>query len=185
MINFTGDLIDDCKLLETEIKKINLHPATNRRHINNGKAPRSCVYGYVPWSKYSNGKPRIESQEYPGWFHSKLKTNYPFLDQIFKDFAAHHLPKDFKFTQVVVNKNFKTMKHKDAANVGRSFIVGLGDYIDGDLVVVRDDKEENIDIKYRPYGFDGSAIEHFTREFTGNRYSVVWFHNSKLDNQKK
>lgn len=185
MIHFTGDLIEDCKLLETEIKKLKLHTAQNRKEINNGKPPKSCVYGYVPWSKYSNGTPRVESQEYPGWYHSKLKTDYPFLDQIFKDFAAHHLPKDFKFSQVVINKNFKTLKHKDGSNVGKSFIVGLGDYIDGQLVTVENDVEKNIDIKYKPYGFDGSQIEHFTREFSGDRYSIVWFHNSKLDILKK
>jgi len=51
MINFTGDLIDDCKLLETEIKKINLHPATNRRQKNKGKQKNYSVKEKLQWRK--------------------------------------------------------------------------------------------------------------------------------------
>tara|TARA_R110000824_G_scaffold42883_5_gene125662 strand:+ start:275 stop:820 length:546 start_codon:yes stop_codon:yes gene_type:complete len=180
---FSGDLIHDCKQLEILIKKMKLHTANNRRQINvDAKAPISCVYGLVPFGKYSNGKLRKPSLKYKGWFHSKLKTDYPQYEDYFKTFADLHFPKTFKWSQVVINKNFKTLKHIDASNVGVSYIVGLGDYQDGELVKIDDDETEHvINIKYNPYSFNGSKYYHFTKEFTGDRYSCVFYHNSKLD----
>ena len=180
----TGELVDDCKVIETELKKIKLHTSNNRKDLNAGKAPISCVYGLVPWSKYSNGKLRIPSDEFEGWYHSKLRTDYPYLQTIFEDFANHHLPKDFEWSQVVINKNFKSLKHIDAKNVGMSYIVGLGDYSGGELAVIRDNKETLVNIKYKPYGFNGSIYSHYTMEFQGDRYSIVFYKNNKHKKRK-
>lgn len=180
---FSGNLNNDCEILLDKLRTLKLHGANNRSKINvDGKTPLSCVYGYVKFKNYSNGNPRVESTKYPGYYNSKLKTNYPELEPILKEWADLHLPKEFEYNQVVINKNFKTLKHKDAKNVGLSYIVGLGNYEGGNLVVVDgpDYFESEINIKNKPYGFDGSEKFHYTKEFKGTRYSIVFYQNNLL-----
>jgi hypothetical protein len=178
---FNGNLINDCNVLESELKKLKLHHSNNRRFINEGKSPISCVYGYVQWGKYSNGVQREESTLYPGFFKSKLMTNYPDFDNILKEFARYHLPPDFEFNTVVINKNFKTTKHIDSNNVGMSYIIGLGNYLDGELIILDEEGNETmINIKNKVFGFNGSKVYHYTNNFVGTRYSLVFYNNKNL-----
>jgi len=78
---------------------------------------------------------------------------------------------DFKFNGVMINKNWKCPPHYDNKNAGVSLICGLGNYTGGDLFV----EGKPIDIKYKPYIFNGSLQEHWTDDFEGERYSVVLF----------
>jgi hypothetical protein len=50
-------------------------------------------------------------------------------------------------------------------------IVGLGDYIGGELNI----EGEQLDIHYKPVEFDGWNKMHWTMPFIGDRYSLVWF----------
>ena len=52
-----------------------------------------------------------------------------------------------------------------------SMIVGLGDYIGGELSV----EGTNHDIRFRPLEFDGWKLRHWTIPFVGERFSLVWF----------
>mgnify|MGYP003636876273 CR=1 FL=1 len=78
---------------------------------------------------------------------------------------------DFEFTSVQINKNFKCPKHTDGRNIGASMIMSLGDFTGGDLFV----SGKRIDIKYKPYVFNGALEEHWTDDFEGDRYSIVLF----------
>lgn len=78
---------------------------------------------------------------------------------------------DFEFTSVQLNKNFKCPKHFDGKNLGNSMIMALGNFTGGDLFV----SGKRIDIKYKPFIFNGSLEEHWTDDFEGDRYSVVLF----------
>ena len=178
---FNGDLIDDCNTLLEFITNMKLHNANNRKNLNNGKAPKSCVYGYTKWKRYSNGKERKESALYPKWYDTKLKTDYPEMESIFKKFADYHLPNDFKYSDIVINKNFRTQKHKDASNVGLSYIIGLGDYEGGNVIVENQNNTTTFyNIKNQPVGFNGSLLYHSTEPFTGTRYSIVFYFNGQL-----
>eukprot|EP00946_MAST-07B_sp_MAST-7B-sp1_P003481 g3481.t1 len=75
---------------------------------------------------------------------------------------------------VAVNCNATFKPHCDSGagqGQGLSLIVGLGDYLGGELIV------EGVphDIRYNPIEFDGWNERHWTRPFTGERYSLVWF----------
>ena len=59
-----------------------------------------------------------------------------------------------------------------------SMIVGLGDYIGGELCV----EDEVVDIRYKPFEFDGWKQIHWTLPFKGERFSIVWFSPSESDN---
>ena len=59
---------------------------------------------------------------------------------------------------------------------GLSLIVGLGDYAGGALGV----EDAVHDIRYRPLEFDGYTQRHYSEEFEGERFSVVWFSSRRL-----
>jgi FkbM family methyltransferase len=73
-----------------------------------------------------------------------------------------------------VNCNAAFVPHVDsgaAANASLSYIVGLGKYQGGDLVV----EGQQRDIRYSPLAFDGWRQQHWTQPFTGERFTLVWF----------
>lgn len=114
--------------------------------------------------------------------------NYKRMD-LFEEILkiAEHLPREFVWDSVTLNQNYETAPHKDKGNRGQSVIVAFGDYADGELVVeglFHDEPTESVrepqspcvvDIKNKPLFFDGCKHMHWTRPFTGNRYSLVFY----------
>jgi hypothetical protein len=84
---------------------------------------------------------------------------------------------NFKYTTIQYNKNHRCAKHKDGRNVGESYIIGLGDYTGGELMVWdendKNPKKHNIRNKF--YKFNGSQYFHETQPFKGERYTMVYF----------
>ena len=134
------------------------------------------------------GKPRIatyignlcESVTF-GWSKSRFKKNaklqprknntkYPKVYKQLKYIASVFFP-DFKYDSITLNHNLKCEAHKDGNNVGESIIVGFGNYENGNLNI----EGESIDIKYKPYKFNGSEKTHYTEEWTGDRWSAVFY----------
>jgi hypothetical protein len=77
---------------------------------------------------------------------------------------------DFKYTTIQVNKNFASEPHFDKNNVGPSYILGLGDYTGGQLMI----EGKSYDIKNNWKKFDGTK-GHWVEPFEGTRYSLVFF----------
>jgi len=75
---------------------------------------------------------------------------------------------------VAVNKHAQFKPHVDTGSgsgQSDSLIVGLGDYVGGELFV-----EDSIhDIRYKPLTFNGWTQRHYTKVFEGERYSLVFF----------
>tara|TARA_R100001440_G_scaffold70849_2_gene93555 strand:- start:11088 stop:11585 length:498 start_codon:yes stop_codon:yes gene_type:complete len=91
---------------------------------------------------------------------------------------TQEIGKDLEYTSVQFNKNQKCKKHIDGKNTGISTIIGLGDYEGGELLIYFDGEDEPptpVDIKGKFYEFDGSKYYHETADFTGNRFSLVFF----------
>ena len=82
---------------------------------------------------------------------------------------------DIPFNSICINHNTIAEPHVDGNNVGESCIVGIGNYIGGELVVVMDNGEHKINIHNRPYTFDGSKYLHYSLPFEGERYSLIYF----------
>lgn len=84
--------------------------------------------------------------------------------------APHRPPS----STIAVNRHLQFRPHRDSgAGNGqcRSLIVGLGDYVGGELVC----EGAVHDIRYKPLEFDGWNERHWTLPFAGERYSLVWF----------
>lgn len=73
-----------------------------------------------------------------------------------------------------INCNAQFTPHVDSgrgAGQSLSMIVGLGDYVGGQLGV----EGVSYDIRYQPLEFDGWRLRHWTKPFEGERFSLVWF----------
>lgn len=72
---------------------------------------------------------------------------------------------------IQVNDNYASKPHRDRGNQGESYIVGFGDYTGGNLNV----EGTSHNIRHRGYTFNGANLLHHTEEWTGHRYSLVFF----------
>ena len=108
-----------------------------------------------------------------------LKTRDPKYKKLFIETKKLMRLKDpkFKYTSIQYNKNQRAARHRDAKNVGFSYIVGMGNYTGGELIIF-DENEKNPkkhNIKNRFYLFNGSIYPHETASFKGERYSLVFY----------
>ena len=85
------------------------------------------------------------------------------------------------FTSIQINYNYSSVRHVDGNNVGPSFIRGLGEYDGGELIVEDEDGHGTTkkDVKSEWVCFDG-RVPHYTAEFQGERYSVIYFVQSSF-----
>ena len=108
-----------------------------------------------------------------------LKTREPKYKKLFKETKKLMRLRDpkFKFTSVQYNKNHRTARHRDASNVGVSYIVGLGDYTGGDLIIFDENEKNPVrhDIRNKFYTFNGSKYPHETAPYRGERYTLVFY----------
>jgi hypothetical protein len=75
---------------------------------------------------------------------------------------------------IAINRNAQFRPHTDkgaGAGQSKSLIVGLGNFVGGELVV----EGVKTDIRYKAVEFDGWKERHWTLPFQGERYSLVWF----------
>lgn len=108
-----------------------------------------------------------------------LKTREPKYKRLFSETKKLMRLKDpsFKFTSIQYNKNNRAARHRDAKNVGVSYIVGLGDYTGGELIIFDENEKNPVkhDIKDKFYSFNGSVYPHETAPYKGERYTLVFY----------
>lgn len=102
---------------------------------------------------------------------SAFNVKYPELYAAARDLIRDVLP-NWHFHCIQINKNYKSLPHKDRNNQGLSYIIGLGNYKGGSLLVGDDLKP--VDVHNRLVQFDGKQL-HATAPFTGTRYSLIYF----------
>ena len=146
------------KVLET-LEIIKWMGTSRRQKLSDeSKRPLSMIAGMRTWRNV--------------WGKSRISLEYPEIDALLKDFINEIEP-EFVYTTVTMNKNFKCLPHVDGKNVGKSWIIGLGDYSGGELNI----EGVKHDIRGRWLKFNGSEKEHWVEPFEGNRYTLVYFNN--------
>ena len=94
----------------------------------------------------------------------------PNLTRTLVNFARKNCP-SFKFTSIQVNKNYLSALHVDKNNHGDSYIIGVGDYADGELWV---QNEGAVNCRHRWQRFNGN-FPHCTLPYAGTRYTLIFF----------
>ena len=193
------DLKTDCEKLTEALDKIKFYRGTERRTGAfkdakcNDKDGGSMLFG-TTWKgflKYDKDGKMVKRTpaDVKGLYFTKCRDLYPELAEVLKEFADKHLG-DFEYTQVQLNKNFQSPPHFDNKNIGESYIVGLGDYKGGRLFIKQpspftdDFMIRKEDIRHKVLNFNGSKYEHWVENYTGTRYSVVFFNNNKMKDRK-
>ena len=142
--------------VHTLLKGITI-PKSKRAKISD-RAVQSVTLGIVnqPFNKYKG--------------LSKFTERHP---ELYSALCKLHdaIDPDHKFCSITVNKNVLCKPHKDRRNDGVTMIVGIGDYIGGELVI----DDLRVDIKYKPYYFNGSLHTHYNLPWTGDRWSIMYY----------
>jgi hypothetical protein len=96
------------------------------------------------------------------WLHSELW-------KLLLEFAAKF--DLMSYDAIQINDDYMSNPHRDKGNEGLSYIVAFGDFVGGMLNVSGTD----YDIQNKGFVFNGSQEEHFTRPWTGHRFSMVFY----------
>jgi hypothetical protein len=112
-----------------------------------------------------------------GYNASKYSRKYP---EVLKKVIAYGnaiVPVGFRYNAITINCGVQAKRHHDGSNVGKSVIVGFGDYTGGKLRVYhkQSDEYDAMDIHDRPLMFNGSLLEHETEPFEGKRYTIIFY----------
>jgi hypothetical protein len=147
-----------------ELEQIKFPTCTSRKNISN-KGIEAFVLGDVNYRGQAlvNFKTRGPSR-----YNKKFKSLYNSLRKL----ISHHDP-DFIYTTIQVNKNVFCEPHVDKNNVGPSYVIALGDFIGGNIVV----EGKEINIHNKMFQFNGTK-GHWITPFTGTRYSIVFFEHT-------
>jgi hypothetical protein len=127
-----------------------------------GTIGRTCNFGLVRSRRF-------------GYINSRHTTKWSDLHNALFKFGNHVCPAGMDVTSVTLNHNVKAKKHIDGFNVGDSVIVGVGTYEGGKLRVYENDNFTAFDICDRPLMFNGAKYAHETEDFTGDRYTIIYY----------
>jgi len=144
-----------------ELQCITFPKCKTRKNVSSS-TQTSFVLGEVNYrgQKYLNGKTRGPSS----W-----NTKFPELFELCKRLIQFHKP-EFSYTTIQVNRNVQCSPHIDKNNVGPSYIIALGKYTGGELLI--EGSEYNIRNRWKYFnGHKG----HWVNPFEGERYSLVFF----------
>ena len=192
MTHLTGEIEIDNEILAEILEDRKLYTGTNRKlMLKNGrgyypsKNTISATWGLTRRGRLCPTNEYRDESPYYGWYYTKTYSDNKDLKEIFQEYSDLHLPKNFFWTQVQINKNFESPPHRDAPNQGSSVIVGFGDYSGGKLAINKNGKVFYKDIKNNPTKFNGASYTHWTTPYSGTRWSLVFFTHHKKSELKQ
>ena len=176
---FINDWYSDLYILTNILDYLEFYSGTERRNmVKTPKGNGSMLYGYT-WKSYLSPTRNRTQSKYEKLYHTKIKDQEPELEIILKEFSDLYFP-NFNYTQIQLNKNFPAPPHIDSKNVGESILVVCGSNLEGGTTGIDFGNEIiNIDASEEPLRFNGSKYTHWVNDWTGTRYSLVFFNNLK------
>jgi hypothetical protein len=162
--------------LLTELRKVTIPPlgkpsATPERRKKHGV--RADLIGSIGRSAtFGFGRTRMH-----GIAEFRFNKKYPDLLRALINFGNTIAEPGWTYTAITLNHGVQATKHRDTSNVGRSIIIGIGDYTDGPLRVWEPDDAffTDMDLKDKPTMFNGALRTHETQPFTGERYTIIYY----------
>jgi len=139
--------------------------------LENFKFPKNYNRNKISYEKFSYSITFGRIQFFRKYFNSKYNKIFPEIFELLQKFLQNSQYSNFKYTTITINKNFKCKPHKDINNIGNSLIIGLGNYINGNLNI----SNKSFDIHNKFLLFDGSKNLHYVEDFEGNRYTIIYY----------
>jgi hypothetical protein len=155
-------MIEDLQYIIDELVR---QPIPTNNYRNKSGSGRSQAFGVVAR--------RCLAPDY-----SRMSWQRAYLYKLLLDFGQKHV--SIPFTSITVNQNYKAAPHKDKGNVGESYLVAFGNFTGGELQIYDGDLSGCHDVR-TPLIADFSKILHSVKEFTGTRYSLVYYTAKKSE----
>jgi hypothetical protein len=110
-----------------------------------------------------------------GWNYYVTNKKHPEVFKALVEFGNLVVPKGWEYQGITLNHGVKAKKHVDAKNVGKSVIIGIGDFTGGEIRVWKDGVPTDKDLHDKPVMFNGGVLAHETRPFKGDRYTIIFY----------
>jgi hypothetical protein len=138
-------------------------------NVKNKKGKRRVSIGHLTQS-ITFGKSKVMFEKNGVLKDSRWNDKFPIIYNALRDWIDVACP-NLIYNSICLNHNLKCEPHVDGKNVGISLIVGFGDYEGGEIIV----DGVKFDIFHKPLVFNGSQLIHSTADFSGNRWTAVFF----------
>ncbi len=112
-----------------------------------------------------------------GYIECPANKKYPRVYNRLRNLMKIHDP-EFKYSTITVNKNVQCKPHKDNSNHGDTYIVALGEFTGGRLMI---ENEPPVTIEDNFFKFNGAEKLHWNEEWTGDRYSIMYYQNREAE----
>lgn len=161
-----------------ELKQLVLEELRNTRFPKRRNCRPNAAETDEPIESFALGIAPYRGNREQNWrLHGPSKWNrkFPRLYRLLCGFISAYHP-NFKYSTIQLNKNFQCLPHVDKYNKGPSYIIALGDFTGGELVI----EGESYNIRNRWKKFDGRKL-HAVSPFRGERYSLVFFTHTRSE----
>jgi len=161
--------------LLAELKKVTIptlgNPSKPERRKHHGV--RADVIGSIGrTATFGFGRTRMN-----GIAEFRFNKKWPDLLRALINFGNTIAEPGWRYTAITLNHGVQAKAHRDTSNVGRSIIIGIGDYTGGELRVWEPDGAfyTDLDLRDRPTLFNGALRTHETQPFSGDRFTIIYY----------
>ena len=147
-------------------------PTTTKDYPTTKKQQNSGSFTVVNPKKTGSFQPPLGNRLFPDLANAVFELEEALSSEM--ELVGESARQRSPSSHCAINCNAQFTPHVDSgrgSGQSLSMIVGLGDYIDGELGV----EGTFHAIRYIPFEFDGWKMRHWTRAYRGERFSLVWF----------
>ena len=119
---------------------------------------------------------KVRAYDKPHLVDSVKNIKFPHLKELLEKLVKTHNP-HFKYTSIQINKSVGTDWHFDRGNRGLSYLLAIGNYTGGGVVVkLPNGKEKLYRNKNKWILMDGHRLEHKSEGHKGgDRYAIIYY----------
>jgi hypothetical protein len=165
------------KMMTQKLPSIYIQTATMTQDIVNIEFPRVCKKFQTKTSENEIIHFGNIFRPYHGYIECPANKKYPHFYHRLRTLIKKQDP-DFKYSTITINKNVQCKPHKDKSNNGDTYIIALGEFTGGRLMI---ENKDPITIQYEFFKFNGAEHTHWNEDWEGDRYSIMYYQNREAE----